>query len=907
MMKRALLFLFFCSFVFMQAAWAQERVVSGKVTSADDGLPIPGVNVLVVGTTVGTSTDSEGNYRIEVPATGEKLLFSFIGLSSQEVQIGDRSIVNVSLGLDITQLSEIVVTAAGIERDRKSLGYRMENVSGNKIQQVSENDPLRALQGKIAGVNILSSSGVPGSATRITMRGNRSLLNNNQPLIVVDGIPFDNAQTTTSNQLTGGGAYSTGLSSVDPNNIESINILPPGGAGAALYGVRAANGVIVITTKTGSAGASRKGLEIAFNSSYSVEEISGLPEYQNSYGAGTGFEYNEVNGSWGAPFPGAVQYPTITEIPRWSAIAAAYPDLSPTVPYRAYPNNVKDFFNRGSLVENSITLSGGNEKANFTSTISHSDQKGMVPNSGFKRTNISIGANTILSNKLSIGGTMSFNTFVQNGPPGGASNALGNGSAFARTMYLGRNWDLQGQPFEDPITNESIFFIARTQATNPYWSTKYDGFETRESRVIGNLNFGYDITEWLSASYRIGVTNFNQVNQEWFRPGGRAVGGIGQVKDDYQSFMEIESFLMLSANKKLNNDLTIKGFLAHNMNQRTRDVQGYVGTGLIDFNIIDIDNTTSVLNDGGNYERRRIVGFLGEAQIQYKDYLFLTINGRNDWSSTLPESNRSFFYPAVSSAFVFTDALKLSSKILTSGKLRASWTKVGNDADPYLLDEVFTTNPQYVSQSVIFPFNGVPGNTVSDILPDPTLTPEFTTTIELGTQLQFFNNRASLDLSVYKSRTTDGIAYQSLPAVSGYDFFLTNFGVVSNKGIEITANVTPISLNNSFQWNVNANFTHNRNVVEELAAGVDEIVIRNLFGGSVTPVLRPGQEYGLIRGGVNARDEDGNLLINPSNGQLIPVLQEEIIGNRNDEKCHRNGNKDNKVYNPWITLFPPKT
>ncbi|MBA4053653.1 MAG: SusC/RagA family TonB-linked outer membrane protein, partial [Marivirga sp.] len=879
--------------MFLIVAWsnvmAQERTITGTVTSQEDGTTLPGVNVVLKGSTVGTVTDAEGKYRLGVPQTGGTLVFSFIGLTTQEIEVGERTTIDIVMGLDIQQLGEVVVTAAGIEREKKSLGYRLENVSGTKLQQVSEADPLRALQGKVAGVNIIGSSGAPGSSTRITMRGNRSLLGNNQPLIVVDGIPFDNTQTNTSNQLSGGGAYGSGLAAIDPNNIESMNILPPGGAGAALYGVRAANGVIVITTKTGTSRASRKGLEIAVNSSYSIEEISGLPKYQNKYGTGTGFVYGQVNGSWGAPFQDAVPYPTITEIPLWTDIAAAFPDSPATVPYRAYPNNVKDFFNTGTLWDNSVTLSGGNEKSNFTTTISQTDQKGIVPESAFKRTNISIGANTVLANKVTIGGTMSYSDRVQVGPPGGASNAIGNGSAFARTMYLGRNWDLQGQPFENPLTKQSIFFVARATSTNPYWSAKYDGFETEETRVVGNLNFAYDINDWLNVSYRIGLTHFNQKNQEWFRPGGRAAGGVGQIIDDYVTNTEIESFLMLNFNKQISEDITIKAFVAHNINQRTRDQQAYTGTGIIDFNIIDIDNTTSVLNFGGIYTRRRLVGLLGEVQLQYKDYLFLTVNGRNDWSSTLPEANRSFFYPAVSAAFVFTDALEMNSSILSLGKIRASYTRVGNDANPYLLNTTFTLNPQFVSQSVQFPFKGVPGVTLgnlpgtNDIVPDPNLTPEFTNTLELGTQLQFFNNRASLDLSVYSSLTTNGIAAQSYPAVSGYTNYLTNFGDVSNKGIEISLNLTPIMMSNSFTWDINANFTHNRNLVEKLAPGVNEIVIQNLFGGGITPVLRPGEEYGIMRGSVDARDDEGNLLIDPSNGQLIASLQPAIVGNPNPD------------------------
>jgi TonB-linked SusC/RagA family outer membrane protein len=869
--------------------WAQERTVTGRVTSVEDGSTLPGVNVVLKGTTIGTVTDTDGAYKLSVPSEGGTLVFTFIGLKSEEAEIGSRSVVDLQMATDAKQLNEVVVTGAGIEREKRTLGYRLESVSGTKLQQISESDPLRGLQGKVAGVNITSSSGVPGSATRITMRGNRSLLGNNQPLIVVDGIPYDNSQTNTSNQLSGGGAYSSGLAGIDPNNIETMNILPPGGAGAALYGVRAANGVIVITTKTGTSRPSNKGMEVTVNSGYSIEKIAGLPDYQNKYGSGTKFQYAGSNGSWGAPFPGTVSYPTISTIPRWQAYIDAFPDEPQTVPYKAYPNNVKDFFNTGSMWDNSVTLRGGGEKANFVTTISRLDQKGIVPNSGFERTSVSIGANTVLANKINVGGTIAYTNRVQHGPPGGADNAIGNGSAFARTMYLGRNWDLQGQPYENPITHESLFFVAKSQATNPYWSAKYDGFETRENRIVGNLNLSYDFNDWLSLQYRGGITNYQQANQEWFRPGGRAVGGTGQVTDDYVSWTELDNFIRLSANKKLTDDLTIQAFVAHNINQRTREQQSYLGTGMIDFNIIDIDNTTNILNNGGDYSRRRIIGLLGEVSAQYKDYLTVTVAGRNDWSSTLPKSKRSFFYPNASASFIFTDALKLDSKALSFGKLRASWSRTGNDASPYSLSNTYTINPQMVSQSVQFPFKNVAGTTFggvpgsSDVVADPNLTPEFTRTIEFGTDLQFYNNRASLGISYYNSLTTDGIAAQSFPAVSGYTSFLTNFGNVSNKGVEIMLGITPVQMANSFTWSISANFTHNKNVVEKLAPGVDEIVIQNLFSGGVTPVLRPGQEYGIMRGSVNARDDQGNLLIDPSNGQMIRAQNPAIIGNPNPD------------------------
>ncbi|CAN5251282.1 SusC/RagA family TonB-linked outer membrane protein [soil metagenome] len=871
---------------------AQERTVSGRVTSVEGGEGLPGVNVIVKGTTVGTTTDIDGNYNISVPEGATTLVFSFIGLTTQEMVIGNRSVVDVRMSPDVQQLSEVIVTAVGIERERRALGYSVENIKAEQIQQVSEPDALRALQGKVPGVNIIGSSGVPGSATRITIRGNSSFFGNNQPLFVVDGIPFDNSANTTSFQLTGGGAYGSRIADLDPNNIESMTVLK-GAAAAALYGSRAANGVIVVTTKSGSGRAGRTGLEIAVNSSYSIENLANLPDYQNKYGAGTGFNYSNVNGSWGPAFPGTVNYPTSETIPHWygvPAFAAAFPEFQgTTVPYRAYPDNVKDFFQTGNVFENSITVGGGNETANISAVVSKMGQEGFIPFSSFDRTTISLGANAVLGNGFTVGGNVSYITSVQEGPAGGASNAVGNASAFGRTMIMARNWDLHGQPFENPLDRSNVFFVGTGQSTNPLWSVRYDGFSSNVDRATANMNAGYDIFDWLSVSYKIGVNQYTQRNREWYRPGSRGADGLGQVINDDIRFQEIESNLLLTATRNLTDDISIRAILGHNVNQRTTDQQSVQGTEMVDFNIIDIDNTNSVIPNGGDYVRRRLFGIFGDVTLGYRDWAYLTLTGRNDWSSTLPVDNQSFFYPAVSASLIFTEALNMNSPVLTIGKLRASWSRVGNDANPYSLVPTFSINlsPGSNLQASLpdndFPFRGVPGATLGNTVFDPNLTPEFTTEIELGTQLEFFNNRLGLDVTIYKRSTTDQIGLISIPVVTGFSAVFTNFGELENKGIELGINATPVALANGFNWSLYGTFTHNKNTVISLAPGVEEVTIRPLFGGGVTPVLRPGQEYGLLRGTRSARDDEENLLINPATGLLIPDPVPGIIGNPNPD------------------------
>ncbi|MDJ1468373.1 SusC/RagA family TonB-linked outer membrane protein [Xanthocytophaga flava] len=889
-MKKILLM--FCFGILINSSiWAQNTTVTGKVVSEDKSA-LPGVSVSVKGTTTGTITDVEGRFSISVPRDAT-LLFSFVGYLNQEIQVGNRSTIDVSLIPDVQALSEVVVTAVGIERNQKSLGYSVEKVDASKVQQVSEPDVLRGLQGKVPGVNIIGSSGVPGSATRLTIRGTRSFFGNNQPLFIVDGIPYDNstngANSGGNSQLSGGGAYSSRIADLDPNNIQSMTVLK-GGAAAALYGIRAANGVVVITTKTGAGKSSKKGLEVTFSSSYSIENIANLPKYQNSYGTGTGFVYAASNGSWGAPFKGAVPYPTIDSIPIWPSVSAAFPELAGTkVPYQAYPNNVKDFFKTGRVFENSITVAGSTGKGNLTATLSKMNQDGYIPNSKFERTNLSLGGGTTLENGLTIGGNFAYTNSLQSGPAGGANNAIGNASAFGRTMFLGRNWDLQGQPFENPITHANIFFVSTGQSTNPYWSTKYDGFNANINRVLASINASYDIFNWLTASYKIGINTYSQRDLEWYRPGSRGGGGIGEITETNTTFTEIESNFLLSASRKLSDDLGLKVVVGHNVNQRTTQNQSFQGSGMIDFDILDLDNTNSVIPFGGTYQRRRLYGIFADATLSYRDYAFLTVTGRNDWSSTLPKSNRSFFYPAVNGSFVFTEAFGIQSKILNSGKIRASWAKVGNDAPPYSLFPTYQLNLGASSNLIgalpdnDFPFKGIPAATLSNTDYNPNLKPEFTRSVELGTELRLLDNRVGIDFTFYHTKTTEQIGFLSLPRASGFNFLLTNFGTMTNKGVEIGLDVTPISLNNGFRWNIYGTFTKNVNRVDELVSGLQEIEIQGLFGGSVVPVLRPGLPYGVIRGSVSARDENGNLLIDPSNGQLIRSSTPEIIGDPNPD------------------------
>lgn len=885
-MRKYLLLCFALLFFFAGDAWAQ-RTVTGKVTAALDGLGLPGATVRIQGTSEGVITDFDGNYRIEVPGPDAVLVFSSVGYETLQETVGNRSTIDVTMAEDIKQLQEVVVTAIGIEREERALGYAVENVGGEQVQQVAEPDALRALQGKVAGVNIGGSSGAPGSSTRITIRGSSSLLGDNQPLFVVDGVPYNNNRNNTFAGLQNGSANTSRIADLDPNNIESMTVLK-GAAAAALYGSRAANGVVLITTKTGSTGATQKGLEVNVTSSLTWEDIANLPDYQNVYGTGTNFEYRQVNGSWGAPFIGTRPYANTDSILHWYSGRpgmGAFDGVQ--VPYRAYPDNVKDLFQTGFIQDYSVNVNTGNEKSSLALTVSRTDHEGYVPSTEFDRTSASVGGNTFLENGLNIGANLQYSRInqsaVQSGVGGSGAN---NSSAFARALYLGRNWDVQGQPYQNPVDLGSEFMVGRGQADNPLWSYENAGAEERIDRILASINLGYDITENLNITYKAGINTYTQLNTDFIRPGSTGPSsnpGIGQVVEDNIRFEELDANLLINYNIDFNEDFSFRGILGNNINQRTFDRQAFQGLGYVVFDIDDLDNTNDVVPFGGDYSRRRIVGVYGDFSFGYRDWAYLTLTARNDWSSTLPQDNNSFFYPAVSLSAVVTDALNINSNILDYLKLRASYAQIGNDTDPYQLTPVFLVNPavQASQSTTVFPFNGIPGATLENTVYDPDLKPEQTREFELGLNATFWDNRIGLDATVYDRESFDQIAPISLPSVSGYSSLLTNFGTISNRGIEIGLDVTPIKGN--FSWNIYGTFTHNKNEIEELTDVVPEIQFGSAFAGGVRSVHREGQEYGLLLGSTDMRDDEGNLLIDPSNGQLIANPELRIIGNPNPD------------------------
>jgi TonB-linked SusC/RagA family outer membrane protein len=840
--------------------FAQSRTVSGKLTNTE-GLPVQFATVTVKGTTNAVSADINGNFSIQAEPNSI-LVFSAAGFQTAEVNIGNQTTVN-SIMTSQGSLTEVVVTALGIRRTDRGLGYSVAKVDPSLLVQKSEPDLLKSLQSKIAGVDIRSSQGTPGAATRIQIRGNNSFFGNSQPLIIVDGVPYSNDQVTTTSQVSNGGAYSSGIANLDPNDIASMNVLK-GSSAAALYGSRASNGVIIITTKSGSARRT-KGTEITFRSSVSTETIANFPEYQNEFGAGSQLDYSNANGSWGPAFRDR------DSIPAWPTLKAAYPELFPSnnVAYRAYPDNVRDLFQRGWVYENSINVSGGNEKSSVGVTASHLDHRGYVPNSSYRRANIGLGASTRLDIGLNVSGNFSYARSNQKGGFFGENQVGGTASSFARSLFLARNWDLnlpfedaQGLPLQPNVTGYD----------NPHWSNKYNTIKTDEERIVTGIHFDFNVKKWIRVDYSLG-SNVSLVDRrEVTEIGSRAAEGTGRLVVDNYRKQEIESNLLFTFTPTIGNDFTLRGLIGNNVNQRTITNTTQTGNKFITRGVHNLSNTEQQQFTNDFYSRQRLVGVFADATLGYKNFAFLNATVRNDWSSTLPVENRSYVYPSVSGSLVFTDAFGIKSKVLDYGKIRAGWAKVGRDANPYSLDDVYTINPN---------FFGVPSATLPSTANSPNLKPEFTKELELGTQLSFFNRRAEIDFTWYNRKSTNLIAIITTPPSSGYLAQVTNFGGIRNKGIEVDLIVRPVR-NKDFSWDVHGVFTKNKNTVTELTSGVDRIQMAGIIAG-INPFLEPGMPFGYLRGTVSARDDEGNLLIDPVTGWMITDDEEQMVGDPNPE------------------------
>ncbi len=847
----------------------QGITVTGKVTSAEDSEGLPGVNVTIKGTTQGSVTDVEGNYKLDVPDENSVLVFSSVGYLSEEFIVGTQSMINLAMSPDVTALSEIIVTAFGIEREKKALGYAAQELEGDDMTSAREVNVANYLTGKIAGVQVSNgASGGMGGSTNVTIRGNSSLTGSNQPLYVIDGVPITNrGNSNPDNGIFGGNDYGDGIGSINPDDVESMTVLK-GPAASALYGARGANGVIVITTKSGK---SQKGIGVEFNSTTSIQKINLIPRFQNKYG--TGYEGTNLFGrivdidgqsyetmpawhgdAWGPPLDGrrVVSDPFLMpgEDPR------------PLTLLPQDPNNVRDFYQTGVVANNMISFSGGTENTTARLSIGNTYNKGIIPNSSGNRNTINLRVNSKLTDRLSFDAKVNYsNAKFENRPTLGAGSdnvnaTLNRLGRYVPLDFLKKHYEATGLRGRFPGVR-----------VNPYYTINEITNNDERNRVIGFASLRYAFTDWLSLSLRTGIDWYTDERQNIWPVGAAWPNTRGKFVETVINSKETNSDFLLTADGDLSSNFhgsfSVGGNLLNQYSSSTEwDARDLKVPG-----VYDISNAQDIRPESNLFEKEiQSLYFMG--QLAYKNYLFLDITGRNDWSSTLGTNNYSFFYPSVGLSWVFTDMFEMTSDIITFGKLRASWAQAGSDANPYL------TTAGYGSFTTSYGGQGYARMTTQ--IPALDLKNELTESIELGFDIRLFNNRVGLDVTYYDGSTKNQIIPIQLSNSSGFQTAVINAGEIKNSGLEVTLNAGIINSSSGFKWDLSFNYAKNQSEVVELSPGLETFLLVDGLPNDIE--ARVGEAFGNIIGYKYKRSPDGRRIVTPG-GNYTREAELSILGN----------------------------
>jgi TonB-linked SusC/RagA family outer membrane protein len=856
-------------------AMAQDRTISGKVTASEDGAPLPGVNVVLKGTTNGTVTDVDGNYSVNVPAQGGTLIFSFIGLVSQELEAGNRATLDVSMTQDVKQLGEVVVTAQGNVRQTKTIGYSATQIENEEATKGRTNDLMTSLQGKVAGLTISQNSGAPGASSRVVLRGYSSITGSNQPLYIVDGVPINNAQNTNvfnpvNDNFNNTVDYGNRANDIAPDDIESISILKSAAA-TALYGSRAANGAIVITTKRGKSG-DKPTIDLITSATFS--RPLKLPELQNTFGQGwSSSDLLEENGSWG---------PRLDGQPRlWGNVVDNSQQIKP---YSAQPDNLKDFYETGYNFNNSLTVSGGKDAATYYFNYGNVTADGFIPGNAdqLKRHNITL-RGTLKGKKLT--SDVSIN-FVRKEVSAVASGQGGNApTLFQEIIQVPRDMSIvDWKDYNYKFNNIDNFHTRYAQ--NPYFSINENGNVFNENRVYGKISFTYQFADWLNLTYRLGADVANSTVKEWTAvttptpgsPNQTQTPTVGTVNEGNLTATEYDHSLLLNSFVNLSENFTLGTLAGLNVNERFgRNLTTQV-TGLDIPGFYNINNSSGTPVIGYASTLRRLIGVYAQAELAFKDFWFVTATVRNDWSSTLPEDNRSFIYPAFNTSFVFTEALGVENSVINFGKLRASWGQTGNDAAPYLVKSTLGQSVIFNNfGSLRFPFNGVNAFEVGNRIGNSNLQPEISTEFEFGGDFKFFSNRMDVSVSFYDKRTDGQIFPVPVASTSGYVGQTANVGLVQNKGIELLVNLTPIQTAD-FRWTIGVNYTKNNNKILDLPQQLEGVVLFSQYGTDFK--LTEGRPIGDLYTFDYVYDPQGRIVVN-ANGLPVGSTDKTLVGNVN--------------------------
>jgi len=855
-------------------ALAQEKTISGTITD-QSGLPLPGVNIIVKGTTNGTQSDFDGNYSINASA-GDVLTFTYVGQKNVERTIGAANTINITMEEDATALDEVVVTALGIKREEKTLGYSAQGLKGDGMTEARESNISNALSGRIAGVQVTGTSGAVGASSRIVLRGASSITGNNEPLYVVDGVPINNssnsfdpnapAQGNAGSGGSGGGVdLPNGAADINPDDIESVQVLK-GPNAAALYGLRAGNGVIVITTKKGNA---NKKFGVSINTNITFSDPLLLPDYQNSYGQGGDTSYFEfvdgasggvgdgVDESWGPPLDVGLEFI------QWnSQLNGGQP-----LPWRSYPDNVRDFLDTGVNISNNVSLSN----KGFRLSIGNSDQKGMIPNTELKKITVGVSGSLDIGERMTASMSVNYiNTDSDQLPVSGYNNE----NPFQQFIWSGRNVDFQQlrdwenlplAPAGTPAAGTPLNWNHNFQ-NNPYWVLDTNLNTLEKDRIIGNVDLSYRITDWMTLSAKAGVDQFSQLttNRQAIGSNNASNGTYNEVQRRYE---EINASALLNIEEKITEDIGFSISVGGNHMNRERHnnfafLPGLQLPDLYTLSNLQTGATASILSQDINSRINSLYGF---GQLSYKDFFFIDFTARNDWASVLPVENNSFFYPSVSGTLILSDAFDMSGTGFDFLKLRGGWSKVGGIGAliPYRINQTFgLTGTGFGSQ-------GFSPNSQSN----PNLKPEEVTGVEVGLDAKLFGNRLRLSATYYKQDSKDLLLPLQVTQATGFIQAWNNVANMSNKGVEIQLGGTILE-NDDFRFDIDLNWAKNNNKVTELG-GLDTYVLGTQWG--VTLEARPGNPYGDLVGRDFERAPNGQVVY--ANG--LPVIDntQKILGN----------------------------
>ncbi|TLU88828.1 SusC/RagA family TonB-linked outer membrane protein [Dyadobacter sediminis] len=847
MKKRILLMVLLLLSVCSMHSYAQEMTVTGKVTEEAGG-EVAGVNVVVKGSSRGTTTNDKGEYSISVEK-GKILTFSFIGFNSKEVTVGSESIINVSLTPEATALNEVVVTALGIKREKKALGYAVSELKGEELVQARSTNMANTLVGKVAGLNITSTATGPGGSTRITLRGNGSIDNNNQPLIIIDGIPIDNSNLGAAG-MWGGGDRGDGISSLNPSEIESMSVLK-GATAAALYGSRASNGAILVTTKGGKAG---KGIGVEINSNITTDDllITKFKDFQYEYGMGrngvkpTTREEAMSSSSFGAKLDGSsvIQYDGVSR------------------PYSAVKDNLTKFYKTGSTFNNSVALTGATENITYRLSLANMNNKGLIPDNTLDRQNYSLNVNGTLSKNLSILANVKYIKEKSHNRPR-VSDSPGNANYTLVNMPTTLSVETMKQSMLDDRGYEQVWGD-NIYVDNAYFAATQFQQDDNKDRFIVSFEPRYNFTDWLYAKARVGFDKYFY-NYTAITPTGTPYQPLGGFDKNVQSFSEVNSELLFGINRKLVGDLNLNMLIAGNLMKQVVK-QDYISGS--SFNIpffYDITNINPASRNASyNYIEKRINSVYGSAEFSYKSYAYVTVTGRNDWFSTLAPGKNSLFYPSIAGSFVLSEAIRLPS-VISYAKLRGSWAKAGGDTNPYRLSLYYGLSGAHIGS----PLAQINGSTV----PYAGLQPLRSYTYELGLENRLFNNRLGLDFTYYDRQTKDDIVAASISGTSGFTSVLLNVGQISNRGVELMLNYDLIK-NKNFTWDISYNLGYNKSNVVFLGDGLESIQVDNPRSQTAYVFQQVGQPFSLLKATSFVRDDQGRIVYNaqglPLKGDLKP-------------------------------------